>query len=171
MKIIKILTIVVSITLFSAIFCAAQTRTFPNVAVEKFTVQEKVEFEEENLKNLMTELILALRETNKFQKVTYLDDKSEKPTEPTLKITGVITKYSKGSRAARYLIGFGAGATKVKAKVKFIDSVSGDVLLEKEIDGAVWIGLFGGKSDEAKSDLAKDITNLVKKQFTDKSKK
>ena len=100
-----------------------------------------------------------------------MDATSEKPTEPTLKITGVITKYSKGSRAARYLIGFGAGATKVKAKVKFIDSVSGDVLLEKEIDGAVWIGLFGGKSDEAKSDLAKDITNLVKKQFTDKSKK
>ena len=65
MKIIKILIVALFITLLSAIFCTAQKRTFPNVEVEKFTVQEKVEFEEENLKNLMTELITALRETNK----------------------------------------------------------------------------------------------------------
>lgn len=171
MKTIKITTIALFIIIFSTIFCSAQKRTFPNVEVEKFTVKEKVEFEEENLKSLMTEIITALRELNKFQKVNYLDATSEKASEPTLKITGEVTKYSKGNRAARYLVGFGAGATKVKAKVKFFDSISGDLLLEKEIDGAIYIGLFGGKSDEAKSDLAKDIANVVKKQFADNSKK
>jgi hypothetical protein len=163
----------------SAMSAFAQTKkTYQSIEVETFTLAEKVEFEPAQLENLMSGIIFSLKKTNKFQNVTLLNQKSENTeksdktsTEPTLKIVGEVTKYSKGSRAARYFIGFGAGATKIKAKVKFIDSASGTVLLEKEVDGTVWIGVFGGSSDGAKSGVAKDIASIAKKNFADNSKK
>ena len=172
MKIVKLSVITLCILLLSSICCFSQQtnnskpQTYQNIEVEKFTVKEKVEYEAEKLDNLMSEIIYALKNTKKFQNVMLL---AEKPvntsTDPVLKISGEIIQYDKGNRAARYLIGFGAGKTKVKAKLKFTDSASGKLLLEKDIDGSVWIGLFGGDSEGAKSDLAKDIANLVKKQF------
>lgn len=149
-----------------------EKKVYKNVEVETFTIKEGVEFESAQLENLMASVVFALKNTEKFENVKLSSQKSENVSNaPTLKIVGEVTNYDKGNRAARYLIGFGAGATKVNANVKFIDAATGNVLLEKQVDGVVWIGMFGGDSNGAKSGLAKEISNLAKKNFADKTKK
>jgi uncharacterized protein DUF4410 len=82
--------------------------------------------------------------------------------KPTLKIAGSVIKFKPGSRAKRYLIGFGAGATVIKAHVKLIDAASGEVRAEGDIQGVTWIGIAGGSSDKAGDRLAKKVTALAK---------
>ncbi len=162
---------ILSIVVFFASGAFSQSKAptptpYQNVLVENFTVESGVEFSPEQMKSLMADIVLALTNTKKFDKVALSADKPEFPSDQrTLKIVGEVVKYKKGNRAARYFIGFGAGATKVNANVKFMDLASGSILLEREVDGVVWIGLFGGESGGAKSGLAKEISNLAKKQF------
>jgi hypothetical protein len=77
----------------------------------------------------------------------------------------VVKEYKAGSRAKRYLIGFGAGKTKVVADVKFIDMQTQQVVFEKQVDGKVMIGVLGGDSMGAANGLAKEIAKVTKKQF------
>ncbi len=84
---------------------------------------------------------------------------------PTLKITGSVVKYKAGSRAKRYMIGFGAGKSKLIAEVKFIDAATGNVLHEQKADGDVVMGVFGGNSGGAKSELAEQVAKSAKKKF------
>lgn len=157
---------------------ATEKKAYQNIEVETFKVKDGVEFTSEQIENLMAGVVYALKNTKNFENVTLLSASQTAGTNPadatqngTLKIVGEITKYDKGNRAARYFIGFGAGATKVNANVKFIDTNTGSVVLEKQVDGVVWIGFFGGDSSGAKSGLAKEIANLSKKNFGGKAKK
>lgn len=90
----------------------------------------------------------------------------ENPGEssPSLRLTGTVTKFQKGSRALRYLSGF-AGKTKIVAHIKVEDRQSGEVLYETDADGKVVIGLFGGDSMGATNGLAKEIAKKVRKYF------
>ena len=85
--------------------------------------------------------------------------------QPVLTITGTITKYTKGNQAARYLVGFGAGATVIHAHVKYCDAVTKEVLLERDLDGRVIMGVMGGKSESANNGLAKEIAKDIKEKF------
>jgi hypothetical protein len=80
-------------------------------------------------------------------------------------LSGTITKYDKGNRAARYFVGFGAGATKVVAHIKFIETATGSVLFEKDVDGKVVIGVFGGDSKGSTRGLAKEVAKVTKRTF------
>jgi hypothetical protein len=85
--------------------------------------------------------------------------------ENVLYVSGVITQYKEGNRAARYVIGFGAGRAKLKAHIKVADS-KGNVLLEKDVDGNVVIGIFGGNSNGITRGLARELAkDMVKKFF------
>lgn len=89
-----------------------------------------------------------------------------------LKISGEITKYVKGSRAMRYMVGLGTGATKIIANVKFVNAETGETVLEQTVDGDVTWGLFGGSSDDAKSGVADEIMRTLKKNnFAGEKKK
>jgi hypothetical protein len=63
------------------------------------------------------------------------------------------------------MVGFGAGKTKIVAHVKFVDAATGNVQLEKNVDGKVWIGFMGGESIGATKGLAKDVAKLARKNF------
>jgi hypothetical protein len=87
------------------------------------------------------------------------------PADNVLYVTGLITQYKQGNRAARYVIGLGAGRAKLKAHIKVADS-KGNVLLEKDVDGNVVIGLFGGNSNGITRGLARELAkDMVKKFF------
>lgn len=74
-----------------------------------------------------------------------------------LRIAGVVTRFKPGNRAKRSLIGFGAGATVVRAQVWFIDGATGQVLVSREAQGTTWNGTGGGDSQEGGGSLAKKL--------------
>jgi len=149
---------------------AAQQLTFTGkyqvIEVMPFTVQEGVEFPAEALGLLTQEVAFQLAEARKFTRV--LTGGAEPASDaggPLVQLTGTVVEYSKGNRAARYLVGFGAGRAKVKAHVKFTDPATNEVLLEDDVDGNVVMGTFGGESSGALRGLAKEVAKVAKRVF------
>jgi hypothetical protein len=62
-------------------------------------------------------------------------------------------------------VGFGAGATVIGAHIKCYDAATKELLLERDVDGKVIMGLMGGKSEGANNGLAKEIAKNVKQKF------
>lgn len=135
------------------------------VAIFHFDVKEGVEFPTDYLVTLTEELTTQLRETKKFKEVLREGETSSESAASTLKLVGTVTKFDAGSRAKRYLIGFGAGKTKIVAHVKFVDAATGDVLFEDDVDGKVIMGFAGGDSVGATRGLAKEVATKAKQQF------
>lgn len=132
------------------------------VEVDKFTVAEGVDFPANDLEELNTYLVLQLNKSKRFQSVFLTSDAAAQTANPRrARISGQVTKYSKGSRAARYIVGFGAGRTKLVANVKVSDAQTGAVLFEQKVDGHVYGGLFGGATDAAKGNMASEIIKTM----------
>ena len=138
---------------------------YKDIEVVKFDVKQGVEFPEEHLTGLMDEIVKELQELKKFNQVFRAGESQTASNAPTLRLEGTVIEYKKGSQAKRYLVGFGAGKTKVVAHVKFIDKASGNVVLEKDVDGKVVLGLLGGKSKTSLRDVGNEIAKVSKKQF------
>lgn len=148
-----------------------------SIEVVKFDIRAGVEFPASTRDVMMTEIVDELTKLKKFTLV--LGDvavagaaKKEEPVteapaatdvETKLVLTGTVTQFNPGNRAARYLIGFGAGKTKVVAEIKLVERATGKVVLEKKVDGSVIIGLFGGDSNGATRGLAEEVASVTKK--------
>ena len=136
------------------------------IEVTRFDIQKDVEkFDAAWLMTLTEELVKQLQETNKFKQILREGEMPAEAGAPTLKLVGTIIKFKPGSRAARYMVGFGAGSTVVKAHIKIIDKSSGEVLFEDDVDGKVVMGVIGGESVGATRGLAKEVASKTKKQF------
>lgn len=152
-------------------------KTYQNVEVEKFTVKEGVEFPAEKIDPLTMSIVKTLQKSKRFDQVSLAGEantnSATKETENSkLKISGEVIKYVKGSRATRYVIGLGLGATKIIASIKFINAETGETVLEQTVDGDVTWGFFGGDSDDAKSGVADEIMRVLKKNsFAGEKKK
>lgn len=166
--------------LFTAVLMAALSistaaqaaQPYDVVEIEKFTISEGVELDDADLTELMAFMIVHFNDSRRFNQV-FLSTDTASQTAPArrAKVTGVVTKYNKGNRAARYLIGFGAGRTKLVAQVKVTDLESGQVLFEQKVDGHVYGGLFGGETDAAKSNLASEIIKtMTRKGYANKER-
>lgn len=188
----KLLTNVV-LSVFVCLLCVtallAQQATAPakkiykNIQVEKFTVKEGVEFTAENIAKISQNMVRALVKTKRFNQVSLVGADAASSTTavatadtadlPTLKLSGEIIMYNKGSQGARYLLGpFGGQkyATRVIAMVKFIDVKTGETVLEQTADGIVAGGFFGGDKDGANDGLSGEVVKIVKNNFSEKSK-
>lgn len=62
----------------------------------------------------------------------------------TLVIRGRLLKVDPGSKAARYFVGYGAGAVKIQIAGEIVDGSSGSVLLRFTQERRSGVGLFGG---------------------------
>ncbi len=183
MKIVKLMLFTILITTFCVISSlaqptATQKRIYEHIEVDKFSIKQGVEFPADKIEGVTQSVVDSLNDTNKFKSVALSDlpktsDSAEtKPIIETtrLKISGEIIKYEPGSQAKRYLLGMGAGKTKLIANIKFIDAQSGEVLFEEIVDGIVSWGLFGGDKNKAQNNLAKQIVKIAKEKFTDGKK-
>lgn len=161
------------VVLFGCIPVSAQTANakdsitnkYQNIEVVRFEIKEGTNFPAESRDVIMTQIVEELKQLKKFKQVSNVGETISAEAGPTVRLSGTITKYKPGSRAKRYLIGFGAGATKVVAHITFTDTTTGNVLFEKDVDGNVWIGLFGGESSGATRGLAKEVAKVTKKQL------
>lgn len=163
--------LVVMLTLtYLASAAVSQQRTFKGkyrvIEVVSFTAAEGTEFPADALEALTREVALQLSEAKTFTRVTISGVQSaEQAIGPAVQLTGHVVEYSKGNRAARYVVGFGAGRSKVKAHVKFTDPAANEVLLEDDVDGNVVMGALGGSSSGALRGLAKEVAKVAKKVF------
>jgi len=136
---------------------------YQNIEIVRFDIKDGVNFSPESRDVVMAQLVEELKQLKKFKQVSSVGQTISQG--PTVRLSGTITKYKAGSRAKRYFIGLGAGATKVTAHIKFVDAATGNVLLEKDTNGTVWIGFFGGESSGATRGLARAVSKVTKKEF------
>ena len=138
---------------------------YQNIEVVRFQVDNAVEFPADYLVSMTEELMEQIGKTKRFKQVLREGESLGEADSATIRLTGKVTKFNAGSRAKRYFIGFGAGKTKVVAHIKLTDRATGKVLFEKDVDGEVTGGLFGGESRNATRGLANDVAKVIKKQF------
>jgi hypothetical protein len=151
--------------LFVSPASAQNTSPYEYVELERFSVEFGVEFSEHEVDQLMTYMAFHFNRSRRFERV-FLSTDAAAQTAPTrrVKISGVVTKYSKGSRAARYLIGLGAGRTKLVADITVADAETGNTLFTHKADGHVYGGAFGGETGQAKGELATEIIKIMTKR-------
>jgi hypothetical protein len=149
----------------SAAYAQSPKNHYRSIEIARFNVEPGTEVPPDFVVAVMNDLTEQLRKTNKFEMVFREEGGLTSAPTPALKLSGAIKEFKKGSRAKRYLIGFGAGKTKIAAHVRFTDRETGEVLFEDDVDGKVVIGAFGGDSMGAARGLAKEVGKVTKKQF------
>ena len=168
MKGIKYSFLAISACLLLAVGALGQTGEgkgpYQAIEVERFTVRQGVELSETDVDELMKATINNFRASKRFESVTMAGEAANVEATPKLKVSGEVTKYVKGNRAARYLIGLGAGKTKLMVDVKLTDAATGEVVFHQAVDGDVTWGLFGGDSDKAKGGVADELIREMKKR-------
>jgi hypothetical protein len=149
------------------------TQHYPVIGVERFPVA-KSEIEDEGDRRFadgiatfyQSEIVRRLRDTGLFSRVVNLSE-ADLPagTERALRLRGTITRLGRGSQAARYLIGFGAGSTRVQAEMHFVEVQSSRAVLVTADRRLGSMGLFGGDSGdfvrESFDDMARDLAKFL----------
>ena len=143
------------------------------VVVRQFKVTEPELNDEEDRKLaaemppfFQAELVRRLRESGLFAKVINASEREYAPgSEKALVLEGEITRLAPGSRALRYLVGFGAGRTKAQTEMHFVDPQAGSVVLVTADRRAAAYGVFGGDSRdhlrESFDDMARDLGKFL----------
>lgn len=159
------------------------------VVVEKFTVEPTdatVGFPRGNEAQVQGEVVDRLREKRLFEQVIDATETeaveatakteaapsapaeasaSSAPVRQEVRLSGTVILYTKGSRAKRYLVGFGAGAAKLKVRFIFRDAATGQEVFRTERQGKFYgtISFVGGGKGEATSEAAGDVVDgLIK---------
>ncbi len=143
---------------------AAQTvrDLYSVVQIGEFHIQKGVEFPPEYLGALQKEITKQLTSAQLFAEVITEGQKPANPQSRVLRLSGLITNYNPGSRAARYFGGFGAGAAEIDSKLSFLDGMTEQPLLSGELRAILAGGFFGGKSEGAVKDYARQVVNKTK---------
>ena len=150
-----------------------ELKRYPLFLVDRFTVPASLVKDEEDKKYaalfpvaLQSEMVARLRATGLFDRVVNLGETQFSPgDQPALRLEGTITKLDPGSRALRYMVGFGAGAAKAQAETRLIDVQTGNVMVVTADRREAYFGIFGGDSEdhmrEALSDMARDYARFM----------
>jgi len=148
----------------SAASPAAQTvkDVYSVVQIDEFQIQKGVEFPPVYLDALQKEIVKQLTSAKLFAEVVSGGQKPANPQSRVLRLTGLITNYNPGNRAARYFGGHGAGAAEIDSKLSFLDRVTEQPILSEELRAMLTGGFFGGKSEGALTDYARQVVNKAK---------
>jgi hypothetical protein len=80
----------------------------------------------------------------------------------TLVFGGQVTDYKKGSRAARMMIGLGAGKQKFEVECFLKDKQSGETLASRRVVDRKFGGIAGGDEAKGQRDFAEKVARFVK---------
>jgi hypothetical protein len=150
-----------------------ELKRYTVILVDRFTVPASLVRDADDQKAaavfpvaLQSELVTRLRATGLFDRVVNLSETQAPAGEYTaLRLEGTVTKLDPGSRALRYMVGFGAGATKAQAETRLVDVQTGKVMVVTADRREAYFGIFGGDSEdhmrEALSDMARDYARLM----------
>lgn len=148
-------------------------KDYPIVIVRQFRVTEPELKDDEDRRlaaempgYLQTELVRRLRESGLFVRVINASETDYRPgAEKALVLDGEITRLAPGSRALRYMVGFGAGRSKAQAELRFVDAQSEQTVLVTADRRVAAYGVFGGDSRdhlrESFDDIARDLGKFL----------
>lgn len=146
---------------------------YPVILIDLFKVSDSEinDSEDRHLAGLVpslfqSEVIARLRAAGLFDRVVNIaDGGTAPPNVRAARLEGVITRLGAGNRALRYMVGFGAGASKAQLETRLVDSETGRVLIATADRREASFGLFGGDSEdhlrEAFSDMARDYARML----------
>jgi hypothetical protein len=146
---------------------------YTTVVVEKFTVEKSKAtegFPEGEEAVLQKSTISRFRQKQTFPEIvdgSETGTSAESANGKQVTLSGTIVGFNKGNRATRYLVGFGAGATKIKVRLVFRDAEGQQELLSVAREGK-FSGMFtlaGGSGTQAMSDVANDVIDGVIKEI------
>jgi hypothetical protein len=143
---------------------AAQTvrEVYSVVQIDEFHIQKGVEFPPTYLGALQTEITKQLASAKLFAEIVTEGQKPTNPQSKVLRLSGLITNYNPGNRATRYIVGYGAGAAEIDSKLSFLDGATEQPVLSEELRAMLAGGFFGGKSEGALKDYARQVVNKTK---------
>jgi hypothetical protein len=114
-----------------------------------------------------TELITRIRAAGLFDRVVNLSETTFTPSEGVrvLRLEGTLARLNTGSRALRYFVGFGAGASKAQVETRLVEAATGRLLIVAADRREAAFGVFGGDGEEhlreALSDSARDYAKFL----------
>lgn len=142
-----------------ALSLAAQAPApYTAVEIDPFLPAAHVDFPSPYQSALVNDIAREL--SVEFPTVIILRQGDRAPGEPVLRISGTVTEFKPGSQAKHRLLGFGFGASMVRADVSFEDATGGQTLQERDLTGST--GLSGVDSQGASESLAKKIAKVCK---------
>jgi len=100
------------------------------------------------------------------QKVYLAEDKSESKKAGTMIIRAKVTVMDPGSRAARYWVGFGAGASRTEIEGEIIDAKTGETLIRFTQQRRSGVGAYGGDYQELMqrnlNTIGEDVAHMLR---------
>jgi Domain of unknown function (DUF4410) len=159
---------VASLVLLAALPCAAQTSAAvpKDIILTAFEAQKGIDFPPDFQEAFVTKLVEEFTKLKKFNRVIKPGDPVPENATGAIRLTGLVTEVDEGSRAARALVGWGAGKAYIKAHVKFVDEASGAVKFEKDVQASMsgsW-SVGGGDASKVGGNLAKEVAKVAKSQ-------
>jgi hypothetical protein len=149
-------------------------KSYKVIAVDKFPVTDPAIKDADDRRKaaemstiLQNELVRRLRDTGLFTRVVNLSETDFRPgPERTLRLEGAITRLGEGSQAARAMAGlYGAGAARVQAEMRFLDTQSRQPVLLTADRRRATMGFFGGDAKdhwkESFDDMARDLGKFL----------
>jgi hypothetical protein len=128
--------------------------------------------QEEHALNLAKEfpnlVVTKLVEFNKGHSSSPLFANVIRSTDETgrvLQMKSVLLSYEKGSKAARYFIGFGSGKASCMVQCTFIDKGTGEQVLKANFEGELSMGVLGGTSKQAAGKVLDQIVSFLRKNY------
>jgi Domain of unknown function (DUF4410) len=128
------------------------TADYKNIVVEPFKTSDvKMPEKEDNSYQPVVNVLTSATETfvsglkSETERSVSISEKEKEPKFPdTLIIRGKVVEINPGSRAARYLAGFGAGAAGAKIEGEVVDAKTGEVLAKFTQERRSGTGAAGG---------------------------
>ena len=156
------------LVLLVALPCAAQPSAAgsKDIILTAFEAQKGIDFPPDFQEAFVVRLVEEITKLKKFNRVIKPGDPVPENATGAIRLTGVVTEVDEGSRAARALVGWGAGKAYIKAHIKFIDEATGAVKFEKEVQATMsgtW-SVGGGDSSKVGANLAKEVAKVAKSQ-------
>jgi uncharacterized protein DUF4410 len=136
---------------------------YQSLEIKQFGIPGNVGITNDYLEKLMADLVAEIGNTHRFGMVFREGTMGDDVPMPRLQLVGSISKFQRGSQMKRYMLGPGFGKTTLKAHVQFVDVQTGKVVLERDVDGKVIMGMYGGDSMGATLGLAKEVAKTAKK--------
>jgi Domain of unknown function (DUF4410) len=143
---------------------AKEGPTYGHLVIQSFDTSSADDFPADFRDSLRRNLVKHLQDTGRFRSITLIEPGTPLPADADIVLTGKIVKFQKGNRAERYMVP-GLGTTSIRAWIEFTETATGKSLLKKEVNGKVFIGVFGGDSKGATNGLAKQLAGSVKKSL------
>ncbi len=131
------------------------------VEVEKFSVQEGLQFPPEYVQSLQNEIVKQFGSAKIFAQILLPGQSPTDASASTLRLTGTVTYFDPGNRGKRY-IGFGLGAGQIVVQVAYRDPSSGATLISDQITATLSGGVFGGDAAGINREFAKSLATTTK---------